>query len=251
MNRLKDKVIVVTGASSGIGRGIAVACATEGADVVVNYRHSADKADRVVADIKQMGQRAVAIQGDMSVNDDIQSLLDNSVRKMGRVDAWVNNAGADILTSSLAEESVTEKLDQLIAVDLKGTINACYVVQAYFQQQGTGVFVNMSWDLATHGFEGTNPQLFAATKAGVLGFTRSFARSCGPSIRANVISPGWIATAFVEEAMAEDYYNARIAEIPLARFGRPEDVAAAVVFLASDESAYITGEVIKVNGGLV
>ena len=251
MNRLKDKVIVVTGASSGIGRGIAVACAAEGADIVVNYRHSADKADQVVAEIEQLGQRAVAIQADMSVPDDIETLMDTSVQQMQRIDVWVNNAGADILTTSLADASVAEKLDQLIAVDLTGTINACHVVQPYFQQQGSGVFVNMSWDLAIHGFEGTNPQLFAATKAGVLGFTRSFAKSCGPTIRANVISPGWIATAFVEEAMAKDYYDARIAEIPLARFGRPEDVATAVVFLASDESAYITGEVIKINGGLV
>ena len=120
-----------------------------------------------------------------------------------------------------------------------------------FEAQGHGVFVNMSWDLAMHGFEGSNPQIFAATKAGVLGFTRSLAKSVGPKIRANVISPGWIATAFAEDHMEDDYFQARISEIPLARFGRPEDVAAAVVFLASDEASYITGEVIKVNGGLV
>lgn len=251
MNRLKDKVIVVTGASSGIGRGIALACANEGADIVVNYRKSADRATEVVAEIEQLGQHAVAIQANMAKVADIESLLEKSVLQYGRIDAWVNNAGADILTGALADAVLAEKLEQLIEVDMKGTINACRLVLPYYQTQGHGVFVNMSWDLAIHGFEGDNPQIFAATKAGVLGFTRSFARSCGRCIRANVISPGWIATAFAEEHMAEDYCQARIDEIPLARFGRPEDVAAAAVFLVSDESSYITGEVIKVNGGLV
>jgi 3-oxoacyl-[acyl-carrier protein] reductase len=109
----------------------------------------------------------------------------------------------------------------------------------------------MGWDLATHGFEGTNPQIFAATKAGVLGFTRSFAKSVGPEIRVNLVSPGWISTAFAEDHMDAEYRQTRISEIPLARFGRPEDVAAAVVFLASDDSSYLTGEAIKINGGLV
>lgn len=251
MNRLKDKVIVVTGASSGIGRGIALACASEGADIIVNYKNSVDRAAQVVTEIEQLGQRAMAIQANMASTDDIQGLLDNSSQHFGHIDAWVNNAGADILTGALSGSVLAEKLEHLIDVDMKGTIHSCHIVLPYFQKQGHGVFVNMSWDLAIHGFEGENPQIFAATKAGVLGFTRSFARSCGPSIRANVISPGWIATAFAEEHMAREYYQARIDEIPLARFGRPEDVAAAAVFLVSDESSYITGEVIKINGGLV
>ena len=119
------------------------------------------------------------------------------------------------------------------------------------QDQGQGVIVNMGWDLATHGFEGTNPQIFATTKAGILGFTRSFAKTVGPEIRVNMVSPGWIETEFAENLMDDEYYQARISEIPLGRFGKPEDVAAAVVFLASDESSYITGEAIKINGGLV
>ena len=251
MKRLKDKIAVITGASSGIGRGIAQAFAEEGADVVVNYRKSKEKAESLVEEIKESGCRAIAVQADMANKDDIESLIEETTNEFGRIDVWVNNAGADILTGAGAAAELHEKLEQLIDVDLKGTINACWSIAPIMQKQGHGVIVNMSWDLSTHGFQGTNPQIFAATKAGVLGFTRSFAKTVGPEIRVNMVSPGWISTSFVEEHMEEDYYQARISEIPLGRFGRPEDVAAAAVFLASDDSSYLTGEAININGGLV
>ncbi|HIF50191.1 MAG TPA: glucose 1-dehydrogenase [Thiotrichaceae bacterium] len=251
MTRLKDKIAVITGASSGIGRGIAEAFAREGADVVVNYLKSKDSAESLVEEIKQSGRRAIAVQADMANEDDIDRLIEKTIEEFGRIDIWVNNAGADILTGTGAAAEIHEKLEHLIEVDLRGTINACWSITQTMQEQGYGVIVNMGWDLATHGFEGTNPQIFAATKAGVLGFTRSFAKSVGPEIRVNLVSPGWISTAFAEDHMDAEYRQARISEIPLARFGRPEDVAAAVVFLASDDSSYLTGEAIKINGGLV
>jgi 3-oxoacyl-[acyl-carrier protein] reductase len=251
MNRLKDKIAVITGASSGIGRGIANAFVEEGAAIVVNYNKSKELAESLVEELKQKGGRAIAIQADMGNKDDIERLIAKSKEEYGRIDIWVNNAGADILTGSGADAEIHEKLEQLIEVDLRGTIKACWLIAQTMDEQGHGVIVNTGWDLSTHGFEGSNPQIFAATKAGILGFTRSFAKSVGPKIRANLVSPGWISTAFAEEHMQDDYYQARIKEIPLARFGRPEDVAAAVVFLASDDSSYMTGEAIKVNGGLV
>jgi 3-oxoacyl-[acyl-carrier protein] reductase len=251
MERLKDKVTVITGASSGIGRGIAQAFANEGADVVVNYLKSKESAELLVEEIRQSGRRAIAIQADMGDEDDIDRLIAKTLEEFGRIDVWVNNAGADILTGTGAAAEIHEKLEHLIEVDLRGTINACWSITPTMQDQGYGVIVNMGWDLATHGFEGTNPQIFAATKAGILGFTRSFARSVGPEIRVNMVSPGWIATSFAEDYMNDEYYQARVKEIPLARFGTPEDVAAAVVFLASDESSYLSGEAIKINGGLV
>ncbi|MCZ6804066.1 MAG: glucose 1-dehydrogenase [Proteobacteria bacterium] len=251
MERLKDKVAVITGASRGIGRGIAEAFAREGADIVVNYLKSKDRAESVVAEIKQSGSRAIAVQADIADEDDIDRLIEKTLDKFGRIDIWVNNAGADILTNTGAAAEIHEKLEHLIEVDLRGTIKACWSITPIMQEQGHGVIINMSWDLATHGFEGTNPQIFAATKAGILGFTRSFAKTVGPEIRVNIVSPGWIATAFAKEHMDDDYYQARIKEIPSGRFGSPEDVAAAVVFLASDESSYLTGEAIKINGGLV
>ncbi len=251
MKRLQDKIAVITGASSGIGRGVALAFAEEGADIVVNYLKSKEKAESVVEEISQSGRRAIAVQADMGDEDDIDRLIEKAKEEFGRIDIWVNNAGADILTGTGAAAEIHEKLEHLIEVDLRGTINACWSIMQTMQEQGHGVIVNTGWDLSTHGFEGTNPQIFAATKAGILGFTRSFAKSVGPEIRVNMVSPGWISTAFAEEHMDTEYYNARIKEIPLGRFGRPEDVAAAVVFLASDDSSYLTGEAIKINGGLV
>ncbi len=251
MKRLKDKIAVITGASNGIGRGIAQAFAQEGADVVVNYMQSKDRADALVQEITESGSSAIAVQADMAKQEDINRLIKTTMDEFGCIDVWVNNAGADILTGSGADAAIDEKLEQLIEIDLKGTINACWSISPIMKDQGHGVIVNMSWDLATHGFQGINPQIFAATKAGILGFTRSFAKTVGPEIRANMVSPGWITTAFAEEHMDDDYFQARINEIPLGRFGKPEDVATAVVFLASDESSYLTGETIKINGGLV
>ncbi len=251
MNKLQDKVAVVTGASSGIGRAIALACAAEGASVVVNYCRSADRAQSVVDSISDAGGQARAIGADMSNTDDIDRLITESEQAFGPVDVWINNAGADILTGAGAHLDRREKLQCLIDVDLKGTIHACWAIAPQMQARGGGVIINMSWDLATHGFEGENPQIFAATKAGIIGFSRSLALSYAPEVRVNVLAPGWIKTAFAEEDMQNEYYQARLAEIPLARFGTPEDVANVAIYLAGDSGNYITGEVVNINGGLI
>lgn len=250
MPRLEHKTAVITGASSGIGRGVALAFAREGAHVVVNYNRSVDKARDAVNEITATGGRATAIQADVSCPEDIAWLIRDAQAQLGRIDIWVNNAGADILTGAGAELSDQEKLQRLMDVDLKGAILCCWGVVPVMQAQGQGVIINMSWDLALHGFQGVNPQMFAAVKAGLLGFSRAFAKSCAPHIRVNVLAPGWIQTAFAEEVMDKEYYAARLREIPLGRFGTPEDVAETAVFLASDAASYITGELIKVNGGL-
>ena len=250
MSRLADKKVVITGASSGIGRGIALACAREGAEVIVNFNRSAELANAVVREIMQQGGQASAVQANISLPDDIARLISQAQEQMGRIDVWINNAGADILTGSGANLTDEEKLDNLIAVDLKGTILCCWALVPVMQQQGGGVIINMSWDLAIQGFQGRNPQMFAAVKAGVLGFSRAFAKTYAPGIRLNILAPGWIQTAFAEGVMEPEYRAQRVSEIPVGRFGSVEDVAAAAVFLASDESRYLTGEMIKVNGGL-
>jgi 3-oxoacyl-[acyl-carrier protein] reductase len=250
MSRLEHKTAVITGASSGIGRGMALVFAREGAHVVVNYNRSSARAEATVAEIEAAGGRAIAIQADVSRPDDVERLVHDARTHLGHIDIWVNNAGADILTGAGAGLSDLEKLQRLMDVDLKGTILCCWAVAPVMQSQGQGVIINMSWDLALHGFEGRNPQLFAAVKAGLLGFSRALAKSCAPRLRVNVLAPGWIQTAFAEDVMEKDYYTARLREIPLGRFGTPEDVATTAVFLASDASSYITGELIKVNGGL-
>jgi 3-oxoacyl-[acyl-carrier protein] reductase len=250
MPRLEQKTAVITGASSGIGRGIALAFAKEGAEVVVNYNQSKEKAEQLVQEITASGGSAKAIQADISNRQDIERLINESQTQLGKIDIWVNNAGADVLTGEGAQLDDDAKLQKLIEIDLKGTMNCCWAIVPIMQKQGSGVIVNMSWDLALHGFAGRNPQMFAAIKAGVLGFSRSFAKSYGPEIRVNVLAPGWIETAFAEDVMDKEYYEARLKEIPVGRFGTPEDVAEVAVFLASDESSYMTGEMIKINGGL-
>lgn len=250
MPRLEQKTAVITGASSGIGRGIALLFAREGARVVVNYKQSRDKAESLVREITESGGKALAIQGNVGIADDIGRLVSNTQQEFGRIDIWVNNAGADILTGTGARLSDEDKLQGLIDIDLKGTIDCCRAVAPIMKQQGRGAIINMSWDLAIHGFHGRNPEMFAAVKAGIIGFSRSFAKNHGPEIRVNILAPGWIQTAFAEEVMEREYYAERIKEIPLGRFGTPEDVAEVAVFLASDEASYITGEMIKINGGL-
>ena len=250
MPRLEQKTAVITGASNGIGKGIALLFAREGAQVIINYHRSTDEARQLVEDIKTAGGNATAVQADISDGQQLDQLIKAAQKTLGTIDIWVNNAGADILTGPGAALTDDEKFQRLIDVDLKGTMQCCWAIAPIMQTQGQGVIINMSWDLALHGFSGHNPQLFATVKAGILGFSRAFAKSYGPKIRINVLAPGWIETAFAKEVMNSAYYKARLQEIPVGRFGTPEDVAEAAVFLASDESSYMTGEMIKINGGL-
>jgi 3-oxoacyl-[acyl-carrier protein] reductase len=250
MPRLDNKTAVITGSSSGIGRAIALAFAREGAHVIINYNRSSEKAKSVVSEISSLGGRASIIQADISKTEEVTRMINSAVTELGRIDIWVNNAGADILTGKGSTNCDFEKLQQLITVDLKGTIACCWGLVPVMQAQGHGVIINMSWDLAIHGFTGRNPQMFAAVKAGVLGFSRSFAKTYGPEIRVNILAPGWIKTTFANEYMDKEFYAARIREIPAGRFGTPEEVAETAVFLASDESSYLTGEMIKINGGV-
>ena len=249
--RLSGRGAVVTGASSGIGRAVARAFSAEGARVVLNYRKSQSAAEALVSEIEAGGGEAMAVAANVAEPEDCARLLDRAAEFLGDVDVWANVAGADILTGAHAEQTDFAKRDQLIDVDLRGTMNCCWAVARIMKAQASGgVILNTSWDLALTGMGERNPEMFAASKAGVTGFTRSFARSVAPAIRVNEIAPGWITTSFAENEMSDDYRNSVIASTPLARFGTAEDVAAAAVFLCSDEAAFISGQTLKVNGGL-
>jgi 3-oxoacyl-[acyl-carrier protein] reductase len=191
------------------------------------------------------------IQLDLAHESSVRQAAVQAHDALGRIDAWVNNAGADILTNHGASLSTMEKLDLLIAVDLRGTMIASWQAATLMaQQDGGGVIVNMSWDHAISGMSGLDPQLFSAVKGGVLSFSKSLARSVGPNVRVNILAPGWIETAFGKDA--SEAMRRRVAEsTPLRRWGCPEDVAAAAVFLASPSAAFITGQTIMVNGGVV
>lgn len=247
--QLAGKRIVVTGASSGIGRAIAEAAAAAGADLLVTYRANRARIERVVAAIEARGRRGVAVQADVALQEDLDRVVDALEASFGGADGWVNNAGADVLTGKTADRSRLEKLDLLLAVDLRGTMLASWrAAELLGRQPAGGAVLNMSWDGARHGLAGENPQLFAAVKGGVEAFSRSLARTVAPRVRVNVLSPGWIATAFGDGA--PDDFRQRVAQrIPLGRWGTPEDVAGAAVYLLSDAARYVTGQTIMINGG--
>lgn len=248
---LAGRGVLVTGASSGIGRAIALASARAGADVALTYLKNVEGAREVERQIQALGRRAMAIQTDVADRSAAHSLGDAALAALGRLDVWVNNAGADILTGDGAAMTDTEKLDLLLAVDLRGTIFASWEAASLLgRQEEGGVIINVSWDHVVTGMAGRNPELFAAVKGGVLAFSKSLARSLAPRVRVNVIAPGWIETAFAAEA--DDSRRRAVADAtPLKRWGTPDDVAGAAVFLASPAAAFITGQTIFVGGGVV
>lgn len=243
---------MVTGASSGIGRAIALAFAAEGADVAVAYRQSTLQAEATAAAIRDQARRAPVLRADITREDDVERLADVAFTELGRVDIWVNNAGADILTGDGASTSDQEKLERVLSTDLRGTVLCSWAAARHMQRQEPqgGAILNVSWDHATTGLAGRDAEIYAAAKAGVLGFSKSLARTLAPAVRVNVLAPGWIATTFAQE-LSDDARSEIAAGIPLRRWGSPTDVAHAAVFLASAESAYLTGVTLPIGGGAV
>jgi 3-oxoacyl-[acyl-carrier protein] reductase len=214
--------------------------------VLITYRESADAA-RAVAE--RVGGQSV--QADLSTTEACEALVQHARERLGGLDVWVNNAGADVLTGEAAGWEWERKLDLLLAVDLKGTIACSFAAGAAMREQPSGgVILNMSWDHVTAGMAGENPELFSAVKGGVLAFSKSLARSLAPHVRVNVLCPGWIETAFAQDA-DRDFHRQVAESTPLGRWGRPEDVAAAALWLASPDAAFVTGQAVNVNGGVV
>jgi 3-oxoacyl-[acyl-carrier protein] reductase len=248
---LAGKVVLVTGASSGIGEAIAVACAREGADVALTYRRNRDGGERTAAEVRRLGRRAEVLALDVSRQAEIAGLAAELKVRFGRVDAWINNAGADILTGEGDRLSRLDKLDLLLSVDLRGTILASWEAVALMREQESGgVIINMSWDHVAVGMAGENPVLYSVAKGAVMSFSKSFAREVAPDIRVNILAPGFIETAFGKDASPR-FRDEVVALTPMKRWGTPDDVATAAVFLASDDARFLTGQTIMVNGGVV
>ena len=247
---LAGKVAVVTGASSGIGQAIALACAKAGADLVVSYQHNRQGIDETVRRVGEAGRVAVPVQVDVSREADVERLSRTVQEHFGRVDVWINNAGADILTGRGAKLSRAEKLDLLLAVDVRGTVVASWAAVGLMRAGAGGVILNMSWDHVTQGMKGENPILYSVAKGAIASFSRSLAREVAPAIRVNILAPGFIETAFGEEA-DPTWREEVVARTPMARWGVPDDVAQAAVFLASDAAGFLTGQTLAVNGGVV
>lgn len=247
---LTDRRAVVTGSSSGIGRAIALEFAHAGADVIVHCRRSLEAADALAAEMIDLDRKAHVLAADLGEPDALEEFASQAWDVWGGVDVWVNNAGVDLLTGAGAELEYPEKLQRLLDVDVRSTILLSRLIGRRMRDAGGGVLINVGWDQAAAGMGGDSGELFSAAKNAVMGFTCSAAVSLAPEVRVNCIAPGWIRTAWGDQT-SEAWHRRVLDETPLDRWGRPEDVAAVARFLASDNAAYITGQVWNVNGGAV
>jgi len=245
--RLKEKVAIVTGSSRGVGRAVALAFAREGAKVVVNYSSSKGSADEVVDQIMSIGSKAVAVKADVAKRVDAENLINSAIETFGRIDILVNNAG--FTRPAMMLKMTDEQWDQVLGIHLKGAFLCSQAAARHMVEQKSGKIINVS---SVAGIVGTVGQInYSAAKGGVISMTKSMARELARhGVCVNVISLGIVETDMTEkirtdEKLKEIYMN----RILLKRFAEPDDITPAFVFFASDESNYITGQLLCVDGG--
>lgn len=243
---LKDKVALITGGSRGIGRAIALLFARQGATVAINYSSSEEEANAVVTAIQDMGGKAMAIRANVACGQEAKDMIDEVMSKYGTLDILVNNAG---ITKDMLLLRMTDKeFDDVININLKGVFNCTKHGSRIMMKKG-GSIINMSSVVGLIGNIGQSN--YAASKAGVIGFTQSVAREfAGKKLRVNAIAPGFIQTEMTQN-LSEGIKDSVVKNVPMGRFGEAEEVAKVALFLASDLSSYITGQVISVDGGMV
>ncbi|MGA9225039.1 MAG: 3-oxoacyl-[acyl-carrier-protein] reductase [Mesobacillus sp.] len=245
--RLEGKVALVTGASRGIGREIAFELAREGASVAVNYAGSEAKALELVDEIKALGREAFAIQADVSNSDSVSEMVKETVERFGKLDILVNNAG--ITKDNLLMRMKESEWDDVININLKGVFLCTKAVTRQMMKQRSGRIINISSVVGVSGNAGQAN--YVAAKSGVIGLTKTAAKELSSrGITVNAIAPGFITTDMTDK-LNDEVTAEMLKQIPLARFGEPKDIARAVVFLASDDSNYITGQTLNINGGMV
>jgi 3-oxoacyl-[acyl-carrier protein] reductase len=244
--RLEGKVALVTGASRGIGREIAFELAREGASVAVNYAGSEAKALELVEEIKALGRDAFAIQADVSNSDSVNDMVKETVERFGKLDILVNNAG--ITKDNLLMRMKESEWDDVININLKGVFLCTKAVTRQMMKQRSGRIINISSIVGVSGNPGQAN--YVAAKSGVIGLTKTAAMELSSrGITVNAIAPGFITTDMTDK-LNEEVKAEMLKQIPLAKFGEPKDISRAVVFLASEDSNYMTGQTLHINGGM-
>ncbi len=244
---LNGKVALVTGASRGIGRAVALKLAEAGADIAVNYAGSEQKAEEVVRLINENGGNAVSFQCDVASSEQVSAMIKEVIETFGRLDILVNNAG--VTKDTLLMRMKEDDWDKVINTNLKGVFNTTKAVTRQMMKQRSGRIINMASVVGIIGNAGQAN--YVASKAGVIGLTKSSARELAArNITVNAVAPGFIETDMTD-TLPEDVQQEMLRQIPLGKMGTPEDVAMVVRFLAGEESRYMTGQVLSVDGGMV
>ena len=243
---LEGKTAVVTGASRGIGRAIAIELAEQGAEVIINYNGSGKRAEKVKQEIEAKGGKAETVQCNVSDFAQCSEFIGGIIKKFGKIDILVNNAG--ITKDGLLMKMPEQDFDDVLAINLKGTFNTIRAAARQMIKQRGGRIINMS---SVVGICGNAGQVnYAASKAGIIGVTKSAAKELASrGITVNAVAPGFVETEMTA-VLSDKVKEEAVKQIPLGRFGKPEDIAKTVAFLASEEAGYITGQVIQVDGGM-
>ncbi|MFZ2664032.1 MAG: 3-oxoacyl-ACP reductase family protein [Patescibacteria group bacterium] len=243
--KLQNKVALITGSSRGIGKAIALEFAKEGAKVVVNYNKSQKEADKIVSEIENLGSEAIALKADVSNENDIKQMVEQTVKKFGKIDILVNNAG--IVFDIPFMEKTVEQWRKTLDTNLIGVFLCCKYAIPHIPEGGRIINISSTNGLGT---VSTDSMDYDASKAGVIAITKSLAKELAPKILVNSIAPGWVDTD-INKYLPEDYVKSEMAQIGVKRFGKPEEIAKMAVFLASDDSSYVAGTTIVVDGGMV
>jgi 3-oxoacyl-[acyl-carrier protein] reductase len=245
--KFKDKVAIITGASSGIGSEIAIQFAKEGAIVIINYSNSSEGAEKVKQEIEEIGGKAITFKCDVANYNDVEKMIEKIIEDYSKIDILVNNSG--ITRDNLLMRMEEEDFDKVIDINLKGTFNTIKCVSRHMIRAKKGKIINMA---SVVGITGNAGQAnYAASKGGVIALTKSVAKEFATrNINVNAIAPGYIETRMTA-VLNEKVKDGILTNIPMKRVGKPEDIAKVAVFLASEDSNYITGQVINVDGGMV
>ncbi len=245
--KLEGKVALVTGASRGIGREIAIELAKNGANVAVNYSGSKERAEEVAQAVKDLGRDAFVVQANVAESDQVQSMIKGTLAHFGKIDLLINNAG--VTRDNLLMRMKEDEWDDVMNINLKGVFLTTKAVSRSMMKQRSGRIINISSIVGVIGNPGQAN--YVASKAGVIGLTKTAAKELSSrGITVNAIAPGFIETDMTDQ-LTDDIQNKMKNQIPLARFGQPEDIARVVVFLSSDDASYMTGQTLHVDGGMV